>query len=126
MLEKHHVVSFGGRRCGCRRRRGTARALLNDNNVGEAHLHRAAGLRGAIVVVVDDDENTFVAAIGAMTVLGFGATVTSSSRDGDAGKLGEFGVSLVSIGVEDIALRAASSRLGDGPDGAPIVRKTCT
>ncbi len=91
---------------------------VNDNNVGEAHLHRAAGLRGASSSSSTTTTKTlFVAAIGAMAVLGFGATVTSSSRDGMRGNSVSSAFPSFRLGSRR---HRSSNRLGDGTDGAPI------
>ena len=94
------------------------RGATKVNNVGEAHPHRAAGLREPSSSSAT--KTLFVAAIGAMTVLGFGATVTSSSRDGMRGKVSSAFPSFRLGSSRHRSSYAASSRLGDGPDGAPI------
>ena len=95
------------------------RGATKVNNVGEAHPHRAAGLREPSSSSAT--KTLFVAAIGAMTVLGFGATVTSSSRDGMRGNSVSSAFPSFRLGSSrHRSSYAASSRLGDGPDGAPI------
>merc|ERR1711970_112078 len=105
-FEKHHVVSFGGRRRGWRRRRGTARR--RDYSERQQRWGSASsssrGIAGSIIVVDDDDENTFCRRHRRDGRAGIWRDGGVEQSRWDARKLGEFGVSLVSIGVQKTSL----------------------